>query len=253
MPTVCVAVPCFNEEGNVGRLLTELTALRELLHPEHLVEFVLVDDGSTDRTRAALLNAFQSVPLCTVVSHDENQGIAAAIMTGFQHAHADVVCSIDSDCTYDPRQLEKALPLLTPDIDVLTASPYHEAGTVHGAPPWRIALSRMASRAYRLLMRQKLSCYTSCFRVYRRDAVAELELRHPRFVGIAETLWRLDRQGARIAEWPADLTTRVEGNSKMRLVRTTWGHLQLMSRIFVTNTLDVLFRKRVPLGSMHHS
>ena len=80
----------------------------------------------------------------------------------------DVVCSMDCDCTYDPHELGSMIPLLADDVDVVTASPYHPLGTVRNVPRWRLFLSKSLSRLYRVVLRQKLYTYTSCFRVYRR-------------------------------------------------------------------------------------
>jgi dolichol-phosphate mannosyltransferase len=57
---------------------------------------------------------------------------------------------------------------------------------VRNLPAWRLSLSRSLSRLYRLLLRHKLYTYTSCFRVYRRSQVLQVEVRNTDFLGIAE-------------------------------------------------------------------
>ena len=101
--------------------------------------------------------------------HEANRGLAAAIPTGLAETQAEIVASLDADCTYDPLQLVPMLRLLAPDVDLVVASPYHPRGTVEGVAAWRLALSRLASRLYRCVMRNKLHTYTSCVRVYRRS------------------------------------------------------------------------------------
>ena len=156
--------------------------------------------------------------------HAERRGIAAALATGISQAQGEIVASLDADCTYDPRQLVRLLALLTDDVDVVVASPYHPEGEAVGVPEWRLALSRLASRCYRLLMRNKLHTYTSCVRVYRRRTVAAVPLKHDGFVGVVELLWRVDRRGGTIVECPATLTARTTGQSKLRLARTILSH-----------------------------
>jgi dolichol-phosphate mannosyltransferase len=123
------------------------------------------------------------------------------------------------------------IPLLADDVDLVVASPYHPEGRVRNIPGWRLFLSRTASAGYRLLSRQSLHTYTSCFRVYRRSVVAGLPLRSARFEGMAEIVGRLDLAGSRIAEYPAVLEARRFGRSKMRLFRTMLGHLRLFSEL----------------------
>jgi dolichol-phosphate mannosyltransferase len=123
---------------------------------------------------------------------------------------------------------------LQPGVDLVTASPYHRDGRVENVPHWRLALSRLASRLYGLACRHRLSCYTSCFRVYRRSAIAPIELENERFVGVAELLWKVLDRGGVVVEHPALLRSRVAGQSKMRIVRATLGHLRLIGKIAVT-------------------
>lgn len=47
-------------------------------------------------------------------------------MTGIKAATTEIVCSMDCDCTYDPHELINMIPLLTEDVDMVTASPYHK-------------------------------------------------------------------------------------------------------------------------------
>ena len=75
--------------------------------------------------------------------------------------------------------------------------------------------------------------YTSCFRVYRRAAVCDLEPRDGRFIGIPEILGRLALRGARIVEFPTTLEVRLIGRSKMKVLRAIAGHLRLLARLAV--------------------
>jgi glycosyltransferase involved in cell wall biosynthesis len=227
---VTVVVPCFNEETLIPALAEACQRLAQRVEPRYALEFLFVDDGSTDSTYDGLCRIVGGLPGSRIVRHDRNRGIAAAIMTGIRHASSETVCSIDADCTYDPAQLAEMIPLLTDGVAMVTASPYHPSGGVRDVPAVRLALSRMASRLYRCVMRQKLFTYTSCFRVYRRDAVLDLNLDHDGFLGITELLWRLDHRGAKIVEHPAILTSRTQTRSKMKLFKTIAGHLRLLGR-----------------------
>ncbi len=168
---------------------------------------------------------------CTIVRHERNRGVAQAILTGARAARTEVVASIDCDCTYDPHELGRLLPLLGDGVDVVTGSPYHPLGGVRNVPRWRLALSKSASALYRVVLRQRLHTYTSCFRAYRRSALLGLEIRHGGFLGVAEMLARLDLDGRTVVEYPTTLNVRVLGRSKMRVARTIFGHLRLVAEL----------------------
>ncbi|GJG87393.1 hypothetical protein tb265_25740 [Gemmatimonadetes bacterium T265] len=241
---VSLVVPCYNEERTLAYLANTLDSVRASLAGRYALEVVFVDDGSTDETAAALARHFGARADCRVVRHAVNRGVGQAILTGAARARYDVVASIDCDCTYDPHELVRMLPLLTDGVDVVTGSPYHPDGGVRNVPRWRLGLSRSASACYRRVLRQQLRTYTSCFRVYRRTALEGLTLAHGGFLGVAETLGRLDLAGARIVEFPTTLHVRVLGRSKMKVVRTVGGHVVLLAQLAALRARDALAARR---------
>jgi polysaccharide deacetylase family protein (PEP-CTERM system associated) len=228
---VSIVIPCFNEELILPYLRNTLKRVQADLGAVYDLRFLFVDDGSQDGTWEALGKIFGAWPQATLLRHDRNRGVAAAILTGLRRADTDVVCSIDCDCTYDPHELARMIPRLAPGVALVTASPYHPQGQVRNVPGWRLLLSRGASFLYRRVLRQKLYTYTSCFRVYRRAAVAPLRVEESGYLGIAEMVGRLDLQGARIVEHPATLEVRMLGYSKMKTACCVAGHLKLLTRL----------------------
>ena len=228
---VTIVVPCYNEQEGIAYLAQRLGELNENLGQVCPLSIILVDDGSTDATWELMQLHFGTDPRVTLLRHAKNRGIAAASLTGILASRDEAVAVIDSDCTYDPALIGAMIPLLAPDVSAITASPYHALGRVSGVPRWRIFLSYTASLTYRFFFRNKLATYTSCFRLYRRSAVASLQLRHSGFIGVTEQLALLDRQGWRIVEIPALLEMRRFGQSKLRITRAVLGHLNLMSEM----------------------
>jgi len=231
---VTVVVPCFNEELALLYLANTLRSVESALASDYRVYFVFVDDCSTDATWEGLGETFGGWPDCLFVRHDRNLGVATAIRTGVSHASSEIVCSIDCDCTYDPHELLHMIPLLTKDVAIVTASPYHPRGKVRNVPGWRLSLSRGASFLYRRVLRQEIHTFTSCFRVYRRSAVIDIDCSEGGFLGVAEMLGRLVLGGGTVVEHPATLEVRLFGQSKMKVLRTIAGHLRLLSKLLAT-------------------
>ena len=102
---ITIVVPCYNEEASLKYLHETLrsfaTSVTNLLRPN----FVFVDDGSEDTTWEKLRAYFGDQVDCKLVRHQQNRGIAAAIITGLSNATSDLVAVIDADCTFDPMQL----------------------------------------------------------------------------------------------------------------------------------------------------
>lgn len=227
---VSVIVPCYNEAEGISFLSSNLNALKAELEPEYDVEFVLVDDGSSDQTWDLLQSAFGNNPAARLIRHEKNKGVSAAIMTGLSQSR-DVACSIDCDCSYDPSELKPMLGLLGPDVDLVTASPYHPRGAVLNVPGWRLLLSRASSQLYRLVTGRKLHTFTACVRVYRRASAVDVPLKYSGFLGVAELLGRMALENKKIVEHPATLEVRIFGQSKMKVARTIIGHLRLLSEL----------------------
>lgn len=239
---VSVVVPIYNERECVEDLIHVLEELEAEQGHVFDFEFVLVDDGSNDGTTTILRQAVDFRDHLRVVAHAENRGIAAAIHTGIVNSQSEIVVSMDADNSYDIKLIQELVPLMTDEVDLVAASPYHPLGKVDNIPLWRLWLSQRVSNIYRLLFRTKLHCYTGCFRVYRRSSVIDHTPQNRGYVGVAELLWRVDHAGGTIIEHPAVLRKRIAGTSKMRVIREGLKHLKLMAFIlknkFQSNSED---------------
>lgn len=229
---VSIIIPCYNEEEALPYLANTLRSVETgLAASGYAANFIFVDDRSTDQTHVVLNDLFGAKSNVRILRHGTNKGVAAGIVTGLRAAETEIVCSMDCDCTYDPLELIKMLPLLKENVDLVTASPYHIDGGVRNVPGWRLFLSRGASFLYRRVLKTKLDTYTSCFRVYRRRSMIGMELRESGFLGVAEMLGRLDLSGGKIVEHPAILEVRLFGISKMKTAGTIIGHVKLLAHL----------------------
>jgi polysaccharide deacetylase family protein (PEP-CTERM system associated) len=227
---VSIVIPCYNEEASIPYLARSLDELKASLTADYDVQFILVNDGSSDGTARLLEQLFGSRRDSLLLRHERNRGVAAAVWTGLEHAR-EIACSMDCDCSYDPHELKPMLRLLDCGVDLVTASPYHPKGRVSNVPAWRIGLSRGASILYQVVTGRKIHTFTSCLRVYRRSAALATPLQHPGFLGIAELAGRFALSGRTIVEHPATLELRLFGRSKMRIARTIAGHLDLLASL----------------------
>ena len=236
--TVSVVVPCYNEVASIPNLAEHLFQARQEL--EHYdLDFVFVDDGSSDETYEVLSDHFSDWENVKIVRHDQNQGLMAAVMTGVEHGCGEIVCSIDSDCTYDPARLIDLLPQLGENVGAVTGSPYHPQGAILNVPKWRVWISYTASWLYRNILSNRLYCYTSSFRAYRKAAISNLILQNGGFVGTTEILWQLEQNGWQVKEVPSVLSVRQFGQSKIRIVQVAFDHLKLMTRILFSRIRGV--------------
>jgi dolichol-phosphate mannosyltransferase len=236
-PDLSVVIPCYDEESGLRQMASDLQPVLEALSDTRSVEVVLVDDGSSDDTWARLTElsaarAFAPAAV-TLVRHERNKGLGAALRTGLASARGRILVTTDSDSTYRFTEIPALLSRLTSGVDIVTASPYHPDGMVAGVPGYRLVLSRGSSLIYRLLVNWRVHTYTSLFRAYRAEVVRAVPFFSDGYLGVAELLVNALLAGFRVAEYPTTLHVRAIGTSKVRLLRTIVAHLRFQSAILL--------------------
>ena len=120
-----VVIPAYNEQEMIGKTVGALVDIRESLPGIDLFIFV-VDDGSTDNTGALAIQAGAD----RIVRHKVNQGLGAAVRSGFIAARndgADLVVKFDADFQHNPRDLAQLIsPLVEDSSDVVYGSRFQK-------------------------------------------------------------------------------------------------------------------------------
>jgi dolichol-phosphate mannosyltransferase len=109
-PDFSVVIPFYNEDSNVGPVLQELRQCLE--NQSRTFEIVLVNDGSTDNTRARLEQEIANWPRTRLLHIARNTGQAGALLIGIRAAQGRDVVLLDGDGQNDPGDIGKALSLL---------------------------------------------------------------------------------------------------------------------------------------------
>jgi dolichol-phosphate mannosyltransferase len=236
MVTTTLMIPCYNEEESIAHLCERLRAALPLIGKSDDIEVLFVDDGSGDRTADRIKREAGDLPY-RIVTHKSNQGLGAALRTGFAESRGREIVTLDSDCTYDPVCIPELLAALRDGNDIVTGSPYHPRGQVVNVVRWRLVISKTLSYIYWCVLPVRLYTYTSCFRAYRKTVVKDLEARNDGFLAVTQLLVSGILRGFKIAEVPASLSTRNFGKSKMRIGVEIFGHIRYILWIIAARTL----------------
>ncbi len=119
-----LVVPCYNEEGNVEKFLSETNRVFEGKVENY--EFVFVNDGSSDGTYKKLKNLYAENSNVQVISFSRNFGKEAGIYAGLSKAKGDLVCLIDADLQQRPEVVLEMLDVLNSDEDIDCVTAYQE-------------------------------------------------------------------------------------------------------------------------------
>lgn len=199
-PKVTIIVPCFNEEKTIRGTVESLLALE---YPDDRLNFILVNDGSTDGT-AAVMDSFADNPRITVL-HQKNGGKHTAINAGIALSQdSDIVGCLDADSFVAPTALREMISSFD-DPRVAATTP---AMSVFNP---RTVLERMQNAEYifGIGWRHALSIVNGIyvtpgpFSLYRRDVVQQLGgFRHAHQAEDMEMALRIQRHGWLIENAP---------------------------------------------------
>jgi len=187
-----IVIPVYNERETLPKTLARVQAT------PFDKEVILVDDGSTDGTRAWLETLRE--PGVVVVLQPHNQGKGAALRTGFARATGDVVLIQDADLEYDPADYPRLLqPILDDQADVVFGSRF--GGESHRVLFfWHFVGNRFLTMLSNMFTNLNLSDMETGYKVFRTDVVRRLTLRSNRFGFEPEVTAKVARLGCRIYE-----------------------------------------------------
>lgn len=205
--SLSILVPAYNEES------TAVQAVREILEAKMGIEreVIVIDDGSTDGTAAAL--AAESWPdEVRFISHERNRGKGAAIHTGLAAAEGTYTAIMDADLEYRPEDIAKLVAAASEGHDVIFGTRAFEAHTSHSF--WYVIGNRGVTLAGNMLFNCWLSDMCCCHKLLPTDLFRQLELREKGFAVDAEIAARLLRREVPIYEVPVAYQARSREEGK---------------------------------------
>ncbi len=209
-PAISVVVPVFNEAGNVRALHEALThALADL---GLTYEILIVDDGSTDGTRAILRELAAADLHLRPVLFRRNHGQTAAMAAGFERARGEYVISMDGDLQNDPADIPRLLERLQAGSDIVCGWRRHRKDRF----ATRLLPSRIANRLIQWVTKVPIHDTGCSLKAYRGWVVRSMHLYSDMHRFIAALAVGL---GARVAELPVRHHARRFGQSKYGLSR----------------------------------
>jgi glycosyltransferase involved in cell wall biosynthesis len=166
-----IQIPCFNEEATLPATLADLP--REVEGIE-TVEWLVVDDGSTDRT----VDVAREHGVDHIVRLTNNKGLAAGFQAGLDASlklGADIVVNTDADNQYYGGDIPKLVaPILAGEADMVIGD--RETDGIEHFSPLKKRLQRLGSAVVRRASGTNVPDTTSGFRAYNREAALQMQV-----------------------------------------------------------------------------
>lgn len=222
-----IQVPCLNEED---QLPESLSALPRQVPGFDVVEWLIIDDGSHDRT----IEVAREFGVDHVVKLPQNRGLAAAFQAGLDAAlklGADVIVNTDADNQYDAA----AIPLLVAPIvqgraDLVVGD--RNVRSVDEFSKVKVRLQLLGSWVVRKASDTEVPDVTSGFRAYSREAAIQLTVTN-RYTYTLESIIQAGKMNAAVASVPVETNAKTRDS---RLFNSMTGYMRrnagVITRVF---------------------
>lgn len=204
---VSIVVPVFNEEGCLPELL--LRTLDTMRKSGKKFEFILVDDGSKDRTPEILREAAEKNPEVVACFLNRNYGQHSAITAGFSLVKGDLIITLDADLQNPPEEIPRLVAAAEEGNDVVGTVRQNRQDTL-----FRKSASKVVNYFARKATGVHMTDYGCMLRAYRRpiiDAIMQCNERSTFLPILGNSFAR------RTVEIPVKHAERAVGDSKYSL------------------------------------
>ena len=224
---VSIVVPVFNEAENIRPLYDSVKAA--MADTGYAWEVVFIDDGSRDGTYKALEELHSEGGCVHIVRLRRNFGQTAAMAAGIDHAHGEIIVTLDGDLQNDPRDIPLLISKMADGYDLVSGWRINREDSFS-----RCLVSRVANWLISLTTGVYLHDYGCTLKALRRDLAKQLKLygeMHRFIPALAANI------GATILEVPVRHHPRKFGKSKYGFSRIIRVILDLMTVKFLSGYL----------------
>lgn len=171
MKKLIIQIPCYNEEETLPITLAALP--REVAGVDE-VEWLIIDDGSTDQT----VKVAREHGVAHTVSHPKNLGLAKAFMTGMIESlkqGADIIVNTDADNQYCADDIPNLVePILSGEAEIVVGA--RPISDIKHFSPVKKLLQKLGSWTVRLASKTDVPDATSGFRAISKNAARQLNV-----------------------------------------------------------------------------
>ena len=210
-----IVIPVYNEENLVTQVLQKL---QEVDYPSHIseIEYIVVDDCSTDNTNASVSRYIQGKNNVTLCRHQVNQGKGAAVHTGIAKSTGEIILIQDADLELTPDDIPAMINTMKElNIEFVNGSRYMP-GIIRPLYSYkRYYFNKLFTRMASVLINVRLTDLACGYKLFTRNIYDKIKMKEKRFGFEAELLIKVARlKKTLIAEVPVHYYPRNVGGGK---------------------------------------
>ena len=225
-----IYIPAFNEEKNIGGVLSELPDELEAIDE---IKYLVIDDGSTDQTAGVARSHGAEV-----ISHPVNKGVGAAFHSAVDYAlenGADILVGIDADRQFDPAEISNLIePIIEENADMVIGNRFRQ-GKPENMPTAKYLGNVLISKMINFVTGETFQDVSCGFRSYSREALFHFNL-FGQFTYTHETILSLSYKGLLIKE--RKIAVRYYKDRKSRVASSLFRYASRTIKIITRSILD---------------
>jgi glycosyltransferase involved in cell wall biosynthesis len=212
-----VVIPVFNEKATIAEIIDRVIKV------DIEKEIIVVDDGSTDGTRAILEELKPRID--RLIFMERNSGKGAAVKAGFAAATGEILVIQDADLEYDPVDFHELMkPILSANADLVLGSRMTGAKPQRAYYYWHYVGNKVITFAARVLYNTTLTDIYTCYKMFRRSLLNDITVGSNGFEFDAELLAKLLKRRLVVYEVPIAYYGRAYDEGK----KIRWYHVLLV-------------------------
>lgn len=231
--TLSIIIPLYNEEANILILLNELVHLKFPPHLLESVEYIIVDDHSTDNSYQVAKQFIADKPNFKIFHHGKNMGKGAAVKTGIKYAAGELFLVQDADLELSATDIPAMVEALkTLNVEFINGSRYLPGVPRPLASYKRYLGNKIFTNLTSILINVKLTDVACGYKLIHRGLYEKIHLKEDRFGFEAELVIKALRiKRNNVAEVPVKYFPRNAGEGKklnnmdaLRILRTIFKY-----------------------------
>jgi glycosyltransferase involved in cell wall biosynthesis len=192
-----IVVPAYNEQSTIE------SVVEALIQVPHLLEIVVVNDGSKDSTGKILDTLAQKYHKITVIHHSINKGKTAALKNGFRATQGEVVIVQDADLEYDPREIPDVIgPILENKADVVYGSRFLVRKASRVLYFYHFLANKFLTFLSNILTNVNMTDIETCYKSFRGEIIRNMIIESQGFGFEIEVTAKVAKLKCRIYEVP---------------------------------------------------
>ena len=164
-----VVIPVYDEEKTISRVIEKLVKI------PHLLEIIVVDDCSKDRTGTIVQRLSETYSVIKYIRHEINQGKTAALRNGFAMTKGEIVIVQDADLEYDPQDIPEVIaPIIEGFADVVYGSRFMVRRAARVLYFYHYLANKGLTFFSNMLTNLNITDVETCYKAFRGDIIRNL-------------------------------------------------------------------------------